>query len=140
MKRPGGSCPERTTVLIDLGRVWKSLGRAEEATAALLAASRGGEARAAENARELLPARYPYVYEFQNALELDPGNIDLRREFAYLLLRMKREQEAEEQFRIIVAEAPADLLSAAQLGFLLPGPQRYRSGRAAARSRPAGRR
>ena len=57
--------------------------------AALLAASRAGEARAAESARELLPTRYPYVYEFQNGLKLDPENIDLRREFGYLLLRMK---------------------------------------------------
>lgn len=27
-------------------------------------------------ARELLPARYPYVPEFRQALELDPDNID----------------------------------------------------------------
>ena len=111
--------PEHKSVLIDLGRVWKALGRNEDASAALMAAWRGGEARAAENARELLPARYPYIYEFENALKLDPRNTELRREFAYLLLRMKREKEAEEQFRIITTQAPGDLLSAAQLGFLL---------------------
>jgi len=49
--------PDRKSVLLDLGRVWKALNRIEEAHAALLAASRGGEARAAEAARELLPAR-----------------------------------------------------------------------------------
>src|SRR5205807_6846960 len=48
--------PDRRTVLVDLGRVWKSQGRADQANAALLAASRGGEPRAAELARELLPA------------------------------------------------------------------------------------
>ena len=111
--------PERKSVLIDLGRVWQAIGRGEDATAALLAASRGGEARAAESARELLPARYPYVYEFENALKLDPRNTGLRRELGFLLLRMNRKEEAEEQFRIVTREAPGDLLSAAQLGFLL---------------------
>jgi len=77
--------PDRRSVLVDLGRVLKSLNRSEEAHAALLAASRGGEPRAAELARELLPARYPYVSEFQRALQLDPKNIDLRRELAAVL-------------------------------------------------------
>src|SRR5437870_364991 len=84
--------PERKSVLIDLGRAWKALGRTEDATAALLAAAWGGQPRAAENARELLPARFPYVYEFENALKLDPGNTGLRREFGFLLLRMKEEK------------------------------------------------
>jgi Tfp pilus assembly protein PilF len=74
--------PDRRTVLVDLGRVWKALNRIEDANAALLAASRGGEPRAAEMARELLPDRYPYVSEFQRALELDPDNVELRRELA----------------------------------------------------------
>jgi len=111
--------PDRRSVLVDLGRVWKAMDRTEDATAALLAASRGGEPRAAEMARELLPDRYPYVPEFQAALKLDPGNVELRRELAYLLLRMDRQAEAEEQFGILVKEAPDDLLAATQLGFLL---------------------
>jgi len=110
--------PDRRSVLVDLGRVWKALGRAEEATAALLAASRGGEPRAAEMARELLPNRYPYVPEFQAALELDPANVELRRELAYLLLRMDRQSEAEREFGILTEQAPGDLLAATQLGFL----------------------
>ncbi|HKW99300.1 MAG TPA: tetratricopeptide repeat protein [Bryobacteraceae bacterium] len=110
--------PGRKYVLVDLGRVWKALGRIEEANAALLAASRGGEPRAAEAARELLPQRYPYVYEFRRSLDLDTANVELRRELAYLLLRMNHKDEAEREFKIITERAPEDLLSAAQLGFL----------------------
>jgi tetratricopeptide (TPR) repeat protein len=108
--------PERRSVLVDLGRVWKALGRADDSTAALLAASRGGEPRAAEMARELLPARYPFVPEFRRALQLDPDNVELRRELAYLLLRMENQPEAEAEFASL---APRDLLAATQLGFLL---------------------
>ena len=111
--------PDRRSVLVDLGRVLQSLNRTAEANAALLAASRGGEPRAAEAARELLPARYPYVAEFQRALQLDPKNLDLRRDLAYLLLRMNRQSEAEAEFREITALSDTDYLSAAQLGFLL---------------------
>ena len=85
-------------MLLDLGRVWKQLGRAEEANAALLAASRGAEPRVAEQARELLPERYPYVYEFEKALALDPTNVELRRELAYLHLQMEHRGDAETQF------------------------------------------
>jgi tetratricopeptide (TPR) repeat protein len=111
--------PDRRTVLVDLGRVWKALARTDDANAALLAASRGGEPRAAEMARELLPNRYPYVSEFRHALGLDPGSGELRRELAYLLLKMDRQPEAEQEFRVLAETAPDDLLSATQLGFLL---------------------
>jgi tetratricopeptide (TPR) repeat protein len=108
--------PDRRSVLVDLGRVWQALGRTEDATAALLAASRGGEPRAAEMARELLPPRYPFIPEFRRALELDPASVELRRELAYLLLRMDRQPEAEAEFATL---APRDLLASTQLGFLL---------------------
>ena len=111
--------PDLRSLLVDLGRVWQSTGRAEAAASALLAASRGAEPMAAERARELLPARYPYVYEFRRALELDPKNVELHRELAYLLLAMDRREEAEREFRAIVRLTPEDLLSTAQLGFLL---------------------
>ena len=111
--------PDRRSVLVDLGRVWKSMKREDDADAALLAASRGGEARAAELARELLPDRYPWVAEFRKALTLDAGNVELRRELAYLLLRMDRKSEAEAEFRFITTVDAHDLLSATQLGFLL---------------------
>jgi Tfp pilus assembly protein PilF len=111
--------PERRSVLVDLGRVWKALDRTDDANAALLAASRGGEPRASETARELLPERYPYISEFRRALTLDPGNAELQRELAYLLLKMGFEKEAVEEFRLLAESAPQDLLSATQLGFLL---------------------
>ena len=53
------------------------------------------------------------------ALALDPANHELRREFAFLLLRMNRESEAEAELRILTQNSPADLLSATQLAFLL---------------------
>jgi tetratricopeptide (TPR) repeat protein len=111
--------PERRSVLVDLGRVLKSMRQDERANAALLAASRGGEPRAAEMARELLPERYPYVPEFRKALELDPTNVELQRELGFLLLRMDRTGEAEEEFRKLAEPLPGDLLAVTQLGFLL---------------------
>ncbi len=115
--------PDRKSLLLDLGRVRKNLNQLDEANAALLAASRGGEPRVAERARELLPERYPFVYEFRRALALDPKNTELHRELAYLLMRMAekgeaRPIEAEDEFRTITETNPDDLLSAAQLGFL----------------------
>jgi Tfp pilus assembly protein PilF len=107
------------SLLLDLGRVWKAQGRTEDSNAALLAASRGAQPRVAERAKELGPSRYPYLYEFQKALELDPSNLELRRELAYLLLAMDRKADAEAQFHVIVERTPDDLLSTAQLGFLL---------------------
>lgn len=110
--------PSERSLMLDLGRVWKGLGRNEEASYLLLAASRGKPPRVAEQARALLPDRYPYVYEFEKALELDPDNFDLRREYAYLLLAMGKKAEAERQFEILHKAAPKDLLTSAQLGFL----------------------
>jgi tetratricopeptide (TPR) repeat protein len=111
--------PDRRSVLVDLGRVWLGLNLRNEANAALLAASRGGEPRAAELARELLPSHYPYVDDFRRALALDPANTELRRELGYLLLRMEFPREAEQEFRTVTEMAPDDLLSATQLGFLV---------------------
>ncbi len=110
--------PDDRSLMLDLGRVWKTAGRTEQANFLLLAASRGGQPRVAERARELLPARYPYVYEFEKALELDPKNFELRREYSYLLLEMGNKDEAERQFQLLNKAAPDDLLTAAQLGFL----------------------
>ena len=110
--------PERREVLVDMARIWRALGRTEDAAAALLAASRSSEPRLAEEARELLPARYPYVSEFEKALALDPGNLELRRELGFLQLELKQNSDAEKQFAGVLDEAPTDLLAAAQLGLL----------------------
>jgi Tfp pilus assembly protein PilF len=96
--------PARRDLLMELGRVWMEQGRItpskiEDAHAALLAASRGAEPRIAEQARELLPPRYPYVYEFENAVALDPSNDPLRRELAYLHLEMGNRAIAEQQLK-----------------------------------------
>jgi Tfp pilus assembly protein PilF len=111
--------PDRRDLLLDLGRILKEQDRVEESIITLLAASRGAEPRVQEEARELLPERYPYVYEFEQALALDPANVDLRREFAYLHLAMGHDKDAEAQFGRVLEAAPQDLLSTAQLGFLL---------------------
>lgn len=101
--------PARRDLLVDLGRVWMEQGRTtpskiEDAHAALLAASRGAEPRVAEQARDLLPPRYPYVYEFENALALDPSNEALRRELAYLHLEMGNKSAAEQQLQSVPAQ------------------------------------
>ena len=110
--------PDQRAILLELGRIWEETNRPEQSRAALLAASRGAEPRVAEQARALLPSRYPYTYEFEQALELDSDNVALRREYAYLLLEMGNRTEAERQFEIINKQMPGDMLSAAQLGFL----------------------
>jgi tetratricopeptide (TPR) repeat protein len=115
--------PERKSVLPDLARVEKARNNPEGAMAALLAASRGDEPRAAELAREQLPDRYPFVYEFRNALDLDPKNQTLHRELAFLLLSMSEKvpslvPEAEKEFATIGAASPGDYLAMAQLGLL----------------------
>lgn len=106
------------SLLIDLARIWQQLNRVEEARAALLAASRSTESRTAERALELLGPRYPYVYEFQQSLTLDPQNVPLRRELAYLYLAMNKDAEAMEQFERVLAIQPDDKLSVDQLAAL----------------------
>jgi Tfp pilus assembly protein PilF len=113
--------PADRGLLVDLGRMRQALGQGEAAAAALLVALRGGSPRAAEAARELLPARTPYESEYRAALALDPVNAELRRDLAYLLLALKREDEAEAEFRAILRSAPADAPAAAQLGLMRLG-------------------
>lgn len=93
--------PEQRRLLLDMGRVAKEQGRPRESIAFLLAASHSVEPRVAESARELLPRRYPYAYEFTDALAIDPGNVPLRREYAFLLLAMKQQEAAVAQLRLI---------------------------------------
>jgi Flp pilus assembly protein TadD len=123
--------PELESLLVDLARVWQSLNEVEQAHAALLAASRAEDPRTAETALELLGPRYPYLYEFQNAIKLDPKNVNLRRELAYLYLALHKEPEAVAEFEHVLEIAPDDRLSLDQLGALRRTPQSAGNGAAA---------
>jgi tetratricopeptide (TPR) repeat protein len=106
--------PARRDLLLDLGRIWGEQNRAENAKAALLAASRAAEPRTSERAneqlRDVLGSRYPFVYEFENALKLDPSNDALRRELAYLHQAMGNQEAADRELKklpaIIVESKP----------------------------------
>lgn len=110
--------PQLSSLLLDLARVWQQLNEVEQAHAAALAASRSSDSRTAEEGLELLGSRYPYVYEFQNAVQLDPQNVTLRRELAFLYLALHREPEAIAEFQAILAIAPDDKLTLTQLDAL----------------------
>ena len=121
-----GLLPERRSLLLELARAEKARGNAAGALAALLAASRGTEPRSAELAREQLPDRYPYVYEFRQALELDPTSQGLHKELGYLLLSMAdrgqaSREGASEEFTAVIKADPDDLEAVAQLGLLYLG-------------------
>jgi tetratricopeptide (TPR) repeat protein len=107
--------PDLEELLLHLARVWQQLNRVDEAHAALLAASRCRESRTAELALDQLGSRYPYPYEFLNAIKLDPQNVGLRRELAFLYLAMHQQREAMEQFEQVLAIQPKDELSREQL-------------------------
>ncbi len=111
--------PQLPEILLILGRVWTELNRVDDAHAAWLAASRSPDSRTAELALERLDrSRYPYPYEFVNALKIDPDNIPLRRELAYLYLAMHDNQNATTQFEKVLSIDPHDQLSRRQLAAL----------------------
>ncbi|MBA3974907.1 MAG: hypothetical protein C0504_11910 [Candidatus Solibacter sp.] len=106
--------PDRRRLMLDLARVASP----EEALALRLALSRAPEPRLAEEARALLPARYPYLYEFERAIALDPANAALRREHAFLLLAMDRKPEAAAAFAELLRAHPDDESARRQLDLL----------------------
>ncbi|MGH9638894.1 MAG: tetratricopeptide repeat protein [Bryobacteraceae bacterium] len=115
--------PKLPELLLDLARVWRKMGQTGQARAALLAASRSTDSRTAELALEQfhrvgLDAHYPYPYEFLTALKLDPDNVALRRELAFLYLAMHQRSKAIAQFRQVLAIDPADQVSRKQLNAL----------------------
>ncbi len=107
--------PQLSELLLILARVWRQLNRVDEANAALLAASRSTDSRTAELALEHLPSRYPYPYEFVNAIKLDPQNVVLRKELAFLYLAMHQDADAATQFQQVLAVDPGDRLAREQL-------------------------
>lgn len=110
--------PQLSELLLILARVWRPLSRLDEANAALLAASRSRDSRTAELALAQMDRRYPYPYEFVNALKLDPQNVTLRKELAYLYLAMKKDSEAIEQFEAVLRIDPHDPQARKQLNAL----------------------
>ncbi len=113
--------PQLTEILIILARVYQGLNRMEESRAAVLAASRAPDSRSAEQALELMGPmrdRYPYPYEFAAAIKLDPRNLTLRKELAYLYVAMHNNDQAIAQFEQILAIAPRDKAARDQLNAL----------------------
>jgi tetratricopeptide (TPR) repeat protein len=110
--------PQLGEVLLILARIWQQLNRVEDAKAAILAASRAQNPRTAEQGLELWGNRYPYPYEFVNAIALEPGNTNLRRELGFLYLAMDKRPDAIEQFRQILNLDPKDELVRKQLDSL----------------------
>jgi len=106
--------PDRRRLMLDIARVAPP----ELAFAYRLALSRGGEPRLAETARALLPNRYPFPYEFQAAIQLDPSNAALRREYAFLLLAMDRRADAVAVLAGLLQVEPADPTARLQLDLL----------------------
>ena len=80
------------------------------------------------------PPAIPYVYEFEQALQLDPANLDLRRELAYLLLEMEQQRTR----RTGVPEAPRTRPGrpALRRPTRLPAPEPQRSHRRPTPARP----
>lgn len=110
--------PQLGELLLILARVWTQLQRLEDAHAALLAASRSSDSRTAELALEQMGTRYPYPYEFVNAIRIDPQNVALRRELAYLYLAMNQKTEAIQQFEDVLELNPKDTAARDQLDTL----------------------
>lgn len=107
--------PTLSELLIILPRIWMQLNRTEEARAALLAASRSSVSRTAEQALAQMDKRYPYPYEFVAAIKMDPQNITLRRELAFLYLAMHKDAEAVEQLQAVLNIDPSDRAAREQL-------------------------
>ncbi|MBL8291338.1 MAG: tetratricopeptide repeat protein [Bryobacterales bacterium] len=124
--------PTERHLLVALGRVHLDQNEPDLAMPALLAAARSGNPRAIEQAKGLLPNRYPYVYEFEQALALDPTNVELRRELAYLHLAMGQPARAQREFEALLQHAPNDRVALNQLALLKGQPASPRDPSAAA--------
>lgn len=110
--------PAERHLLVSLAKVHFLRNEPNLAMPPLLAAARSGNPRAIEQAKGLLPNRYPYVYEFEQALALDPTNVELRRELAYLHLAMNQPAKAQHEFEILLQQVPKDRAAQNQLALL----------------------
>lgn len=124
--------PAERHLLVALARVYLDHNQLDLAMPPLLAAARSGNPRATEQAKALLPNRYPYVYEFEQALALDPTNVELRRELAYLHLAMNQPARAQREFEALLQHAPNDRAALNQLALLKGQPVSPRDPSAAA--------
>lgn len=110
--------PDGDEVLLKLARARLAASDAEGAHGAWLLAAQSAETRIAEQAKTLMPSRFPWASEFRAALALDPEHAVLRRELAYLLLEVGERDAAMVEFETLLAAHPNDYQAAAQLAFL----------------------
>lgn len=100
--------PQLTEILLIEARIWRQLNRVEDSKAAVLAASRSSNPRAAEQGLEEWGTRYPYAYEFVNAIAIDSANLNLRHELGFLYLAMNKRDDAMSVFRQALQVNPND--------------------------------
>lgn len=110
--------PQLGEILLIQARLWRQLNRVEDSKAAVLAASRATNPRTAEQGLEMWGSRYPYAYEFLNAITLDPRNMNLRHELGFLYLAMNKRDEATAVFEQTLEVDPQDETAKKQLDSL----------------------
>lgn len=110
--------PQLGEILLVEARIWRQLNRVEDAKAATLGASRSSNPRTAEQGLEAWGARYPYAYEFVNAIAIDPSNLNLRHELGFLYLAMNKHDEAVAVFEGALKVDGHDELARKQLDAL----------------------
>ena len=58
------------------------------------------------------------VAAFESGLQANPGNVNLRKDYAYTLLKIGESETARDQFAEIEKSAPRDWQAALEYGFL----------------------
>lgn len=114
---------ESTTILSNLGTVYRSVGRLAQAEASFRAAleKQPGAAMARFNLANTLAAqgkRDQALAEYERALQDDPGNPGIRNNLATTLKAAGRFQAAAGLYRGLVEEFPDDAMAKCNLGVL----------------------
>jgi Tfp pilus assembly protein PilF len=104
--------------LLSLAQIYEKLNEPSTANAYYLLASRAPDAQVAAAARLKLGSRYPFPAEFEEALQLEPDQHEVRRELGYLYITIHQPAAAARHFERIVQAEPKDYQSVVQLGFL----------------------